>query len=356
MVMQDDRVPHATHLLRRGAYDQPGEQVYAATPAALPAMSGEVAGNRLGLARWLVDPKNPLTARVAVNRFWQMYFGTGIVRTTEDFGSQGEPPSHPALLDWLATEFIGSGWDMKRLQKTIVMSATYQQSSRVTPELLEQDPDNRLLARGPRIRLAAEMVRDQALAISGLLVEDIGGPSVKPYQPAGLWAELTGGSDYKADTGDALYRRSLYTFWKRTSPPPMMTNFDAPTREACVVRSPRTNTPLQSLNLMNDVTYLEASRKIAERMMREGGATPSERIAFAMQLVTAEPPGAQAGEILLDSYNYYRDLYASDRDAALEYLTQGESPRDETLNPSELAAYSTIASLILNLDAAVTKE
>jgi hypothetical protein len=356
MVMQDDRVPHQTHLLRRGAYDQPGEEVFAAVPAALPAMPGGSVSNRLTLARWLVDPKNPLTARVAVNRFWQMYFGMGIVRTAEDFGSQGEAPSHPALLDWLATEFVSSGWDMKQLQKTIVMSATYQQSSRVTPELLEKDPDNRLLARGPRIRLAAEMVRDQALAISGLLVDDIGGPSVKPYQPAGLWAELTGGSDYKADTGDALYRRSLYTFWKRTSPPPMMTNFDASTREACVVRTARTNTPLQSLNLMNDVTYLEASRKMAERMMLEGGASPAERISFAMQLVTAEPPSDQASEILLDSYNYYRDLFSSDQSAALEYLAQGESPRDEQLDPSELAAYSTVASLILNLDAAVTKE
>lgn len=355
MVMQDDPTPHETHLLRRGAYDQPGEEVFAATPAALPVIHGD-ANNRLTLARWLVDPKNPLTARVAVNRFWQMYFGTGIVRTTEDFGSQGEAPSHPALLDWLATEFIQSSWDMKRLQKTIVMSATYQQSSRATPELLEKDPDNRLLARGPRIRLAAEMVRDQALAISGLLVDDIGGPSVKPYQPAGLWTELTGGSDYKADTGDALYRRSIYTFWKRTSPPPMMTNFDASTREACVVRTARTNTPLQSLNLMNDVTYLEASRKMAERMVHEGGRSPAERISFAMQLVTAEPPSDQASEILLDSYNYYRDLFSSDRDAALEYLSQGESPRDEKLDPSELAAYSTVASLILNLDAAVTKE
>lgn len=356
MVMQDDSTPHKTHLLRRGVYDQPGEEVFAATPAALPAMPEGGVNNRLTLARWLVDSKNPLTARVAVNRFWQMYFGMGIVRTTEDFGSQGEAPSHPALLDWLATEFIGSGWDIKRLQKTIVMSATYQQSSRVTPELLEKDPDNRLLARGPRIRLAAEMVRDQALAASGLLVKDVGGPSVKPYQPAGLWSELTGGSDYKADTGDALYRRSLYTFWKRTSPPPMMTNFDAATREACVVRTARTNTPLQSLNLMNDVTYLEAARKIAERMMHEGGRSPAERISFAMQLVTAAPASEQASEILVDSYNYYRDLYSSDQAAALEYLKQGESPRDEKLDPSELAAYSTVASLILNLDAAVTKE
>ena len=356
MVMQDDSDPHPTYLLRRGAYDQPGEEVSAAVPAALPPLPPNAPNNRLGLARWLVDPSNPLTARVAVNRFWQMYFGTGLVGTTEDFGSQGEIPSHPALLDWLATEFVRTGWDMQEIQKTIVMSAAYQQSSRVTPELLEKDPDNRLLARGPRIRLAAEMVRDQALSVSRLLVDDIGGPSVKPYQPPGLWSELGTGADYMADEGDALYRRSLYTYWKRTSPPPMMMNFDAATRESCVVRVVRTNTPLQSLNLMNDVAYLEASRRMAERMMREGGASPEDRLSFGLQLVTARPPSTEAREILLSSLNYYRDMFGTEPGAALQYLSQGESPRDESLNPSELAAYSTVASLMLNLDAAVTKE
>jgi hypothetical protein len=356
MVMQDDAEPHPTYRLNRGAYDQPGEEVTAAVPAALPALLDGSPNNRLGLAQWLVNPGNPLTARVAVNRYWQTYFGTGLVRTTEDFGSQGELPSHPALLDWLATEYVRSGWDTKAMQKTIVMSAAYQQSSRVTPELLEKDPDNRLLARGPRIRLAAEMVRDQSLAVSQLLVSSVGGPSVKPYQPAGLWSELGTGSDYAADQGDALYRRSLYTFWKRTSPPPMMTNFDAGTRESCVVRTSRTNTPLQSLNLMNDVAYLEASRKMAERMMKEGGAMPSDRLSFGLQLVTARPPSKEAGEILLSSLNYYRDLFSGDPDAALQYLSQGDSARDESLNPSELAAYATVASLMLNLDSAVTKE
>ena len=251
-----------------------------------------------------MDPANPLTARVAVNRLWQMDFGVGLVKTVEDFGSQGEWPSNPELLDWLATEFVRNGWDMKALQKTIVMSATYRQSSKVTPELMQKDPENRLLARGPRVRLAAEMVRDNALAVSGLLVDKIGGPSVKPYQPAGLWKELSGGDDYKQDHGEALYRRSLYTFWKRTAPPPMMMSFDAAGREACVVRELRTNTPMQSLNLMNDVTFLEAARKMAERMMRNGGSTPAERIGYGFELATAHKPGERelrdsAGELRL---------------------------------------------------------
>ena len=246
--------------------------------------------NRLGFAKWLVDPANPLPARVAVNRFWQMYFGTGLVKTVEDFGSQGEWPSNPDLLDWLATEFVRTGWDMKAMQKTIVMSATYRQSSQVTPELLQKDPENRLLARGPRVRLSADVVRDQALAVSGLLVDKIGGPSVKPYQPAGLWKELTGGEDYKPDHGEGLHRRSLYTFWKRTAPPPMMMNFDGAGRETCVVREMRTNTPLQSLNLMNDVTFLEAARGLAQRMLREGGNTAEERIAYGFRLATARRP------------------------------------------------------------------
>jgi len=290
MVMQDSAVPRPTHLLVRGAYDRPGEKVEPGVPGVLPPLPVGTPNNRLGLAQWLVDRANPLTARVAVNRFWQMYFGSGLVKTVEDFGSQGEWPSNPELLDWLATEFMDRGWDMKALQKTIVSSATYRQSSVATPELLQKDPENRLLARGPRVRLSAEMVRDQALAVSGLLVEKLGGPSVKPYQPAGLWKELSGGDDYKPDHGDALHRRSLYTFWKRTAPPPMMMNFDASGRETCVVRELRTNTPLQSLNLMNDVTFLEAARKMAERMMREGGRTPAERIGYGFELATARGP------------------------------------------------------------------
>jgi len=291
-----------------------------------------------------------------VNRFWQMYFGTGLVKTVEDFGSQGEWPSHPELLDWLATEFVRVGWDVKAMQKTIVMSATYRQSSQVTPALLQKDPDNRLLARGPRIRLSADAVRDQALAISGLMVDRIGGPSVKPYQPAGLWKELAGGDDYRPDQGEGLHRRSLYTFWKRTAPPPMMMNFDGAGRETCVVREIRTNTPLQSLNLMNDVTFLEAARGLALRMLREGGATAEERIAYGFLVATARPPKPRENEVLLSSYRYYLDVFQGDPAAAAKYLTQGEAARDDKRNPSELGAYATVASMILNLDTVVTKE
>ena len=289
MVMQERPTPRDTFVLLRGAYDRPGEKVSPGLPAVLPPLPAGCPNNRLGFAKWLVDPSNPLTARVIVNRFWQMYFGMGLVKTVEDFGSQGEWPANLELLDWLATEFIRTGWDVKAMQKMIVMSATYRQSSKVTPELLQRDPENRLLARGPRFRLSAEMIRDQALAVSGLLVEKIGGPSVKPYQPAGLWKEL-GGEDYQQDTGEGLYRRSLYTFWKRTVPPPSMMNFDAAGREACTVRENRTNTPLQALDLMNDPAYVEASRVLAERMMREGGATPESRISFAFRLATARRP------------------------------------------------------------------
>jgi hypothetical protein len=350
----------------------------------LPALPKGLPNNRLGFAKWLVDGSNPLTARVAVNRFWQMLFGTGLVKTSEDFGSQGEWPSHPELLDWLATEFVRSGWDVKELLKTMVLSATYRQSSEVRPELVAKDPENRLLARGPRLRLRPEMVRDQALAVAGLLVEKVGGPSVKPYQPAGLWRELTGGADYRADRGEGLYRRSLYTFWKRTSPPPMMMNFDAAGREVCMVREGLTNTPLQALNLMNDVQFLEAARFLGQRMMREGGATADERIAFGFQLATARRPDTRESEILRSSWKYYRDLYQQPRlplppraeaaalmtgmnrevplsgetgaVAAAKYLSQGESRHDPNLDAKELAAYATVASLILNLDATVTKE
>ncbi len=277
-------VPPASRRVR-----QARRQSHAGSSRLLPPLPKGAPNNRLGFARWLVDPSNPLTARVAVNRFWQMYFGAGLVKTVEDFGSQGEWPSHPELLDWLATEFVRTGWDIKAMQKLIVTSATYRQSSKTTPELLQKDPENRLLARAPRLRLPAGAIRDQALAVSGLLVEQLGGPSVKPYQPAGLWKELSG-QDYVQDKGDKLYRRSLYTFWKRSSPPPSLMNFDAAGREACVVRETRTNTPLQALDLMNDVTYLEASRKLAERVMKERRTSAEERIALAFRLATARPP------------------------------------------------------------------
>jgi hypothetical protein len=355
MVMQERETPRETFLLLRGAYDKPGDKVTPGVPAILPSLPRGYPNNRLGFARWLIDPSNPLTARVAVNRFWQMYFGTGLVKTVEDFGSQGEWPSHPELLDWLATEFVRTGWDVKAMQKLIVTSAAYRQSSKATSELLQKDPENRLLARAPRLRLSAGVIRDQALAISGLLVEQIGGPSVKPYQPAGLWKELSG-QDYVQDKGEKLYRRSLYTFWKRSSPPPSLMNFDAAGREACVVRESRTNTPLQALDLMNDVTYLEASRKLAERVMKERRASPEERLGLAFRLATARVPTPREIRVLGEALSSYLEDYKRDPEAALKYLNQGESPRDEELDPSELAAYSALASLILNMDETITKE
>ncbi len=293
MIMQELPVPRDAFVLIRGEYDKHGEKVQPGVPAALPRLSGAKL-NRLALARWLVDPRHPLTARVAVNRFWQMYFGTGLVKTVDDFGSQGEPPSHPELLDFLATEFVRGGWNVKALQKLIVTSSTYRQSSRVSRELLQKDPENRLLARGPRFRLSAEMIRDQALFVSGLLVEKIGGPSARPYQPAGLAKEL-GADPYKQDQGENLYRRGLYTFWKRTVAPPMMINFDAPGRETCLVRETRTNTPLQALNLLNDVTFVEAARNLAQRGAAVGEDAPGRRPADPGLPAGAVPLAASAG-------------------------------------------------------------
>jgi uncharacterized protein DUF1553 len=277
------------------------------------------------------------------------------VKTVEDFGSQGEPPSHPELLDWLATEFVRTGWDVKALLKTIVTSATYRQSSQGTAELLQRDPENRLLARGPNVRLTADVVRDQALAIAGILVNKTGGSSVKPYQPAGIWKELNSSEDYVQSHGEDLYRRSLYTFWKRTVPPPTMANFDASSRESCVVRRNVTNTPLQALDLMNNTTYVEAARVVAQRMIEEGGATPEARIGFAFRLATARLPKPAERDVLVNSFNRELVTFKARPDAALKYVGLGEYPRDERLNVSELAAYTTVASLILNLSETVTK-
>jgi len=353
MVMEDSPTPRDAFILKRGAYDAHGEKVSPGVPGVLPPMKADWPNNRLGLARWLVDPSNPLTARVIVNRFWLMYFGTGIVKTVEDFGSQGERPSHPELLDWLAREFIESGWDVKALQKTIVMSATYRQSSKPTSESLQRDPDNRLLARGPRLRLGPDIIRDQALAVSGLLVNKVGGPSVKPNQPAGLWQELAGGSGYKPDTGDGLYRRSLYTYWKRTIAPPFMVNFDSPSRETCTVRETRTDTPLQALNLMNDVIFIETARKFAERMLLEGAADPLE---YGFRLALVRTPNAAEKAVLTETLDRFRKRYAADSKAALEFVSQGDAPRNPKFAPEELAPYAAVASLILNLDELVTKE
>ena len=355
MVMEEMVPRRDTFRLIRGAYDVPGEKVDPGVPAVLPPRAEGQENDRLAFARWLVQPDHPLTARVAVNRFWQMYFGTGLVKTVENFGLQGEYPSHPELLDWLATTFIDSGWDVKAMQRAIVTSATYRQSSKLTPEALEEDPENRLLARGPRLRLPAQMIRDQVLSVAGLLVDKVGGPSVRPYQPEGLWEEQSS-QDYKQSEGDDLYRRSLYTYWKRTLAPPSMLAFDSSTRETCIVRLSRTNTPLQALNLMNDVTYVEASRRLAERMLSEGGTTPDERITYAYRLATAHLPTPAAEAALLDGFHDYLDHYQADRSAALGLVDVGDSPRDETLDIAELASYTMVANLILNLDRTITKD
>ena len=355
MVMRERAAPADTFVLLRGAYDKPGEKVERGVPAALHGLPAGAGKDRLGLAKWLVDRQNPLTARVAVNRIWQMAFGVGLVKTVEDFGSQGDWPSHPELLDWLAVDFMDSGWDVKRLWKTILMSETYRQSSVVTSEQRERDPENRLLARGPRFRLAAEMVRDQALRAAGLLVEKQGGPPVKPYQPAGLWSE-NGGADYKPDRGEALYRRSLYTFWRRTSPPPFMATFDSALRESCTVREGRTNTPLQALHLMNDVQFLEAARVLAERAIREAGPDTARRLERAFALVLARAPRAAEATAMRSMLAYAQDRYRTKPKDAEALLGQGESARDRSIDPVEHAAWTTVASMILNLDAAVTKE
>ena len=357
MVMEEMPEPKPALLLKRGAYDAPGEKVSRGTPAALPPTPKEFPDNRLGFAKWLVHPSNPLTARVTVNRFWQMLFGTGLVKTTEDFGAQGEWPSHPELLDSLAVEFRESGWDVKRLLKTIATSATYRQSSKAAPALIQRDPENRLHARGPRLRLPAEMIRDQALFVSGLLVEKTGGPSVKGYQPEGLYNDLVfNETKYAQGTGAALYRRSLYTFWKRTIAPPFMLTFDAANRETCVVREQRTNTPLQALNLMNDVTFIEAARMLAQRAISEGGATPEARLRYMFRLALGRFPSTREQQILLANWRTQLDQFRADPTGAARLLSMGEKKNDPRLDANQLAAYATVASLIFNLDEFVTKE
>lgn len=348
------------YLLIRGQYDKKGDKVTPGVPAALPPLPKDATADRLGFARWLVDPSHPLTARVAVNRFWQQLFGTGIVKTAEDFGSQGQWPTHPELLDWLATEFQQSGWNVKQMIKLMVMSGSYRQASRMTPELVQRDPENLLLARGPRFRLDAEVIRDSALSMSSLLVEQIGGKSVKPYQPDGLWEAISfqgsNTQNFKRDNGDSLYRRSMYTFWKRTSPPPSLLTFDAPSRETCTVRRARTNTPLQALVLLNDTQYVEAARKLAERMMTQTGSTLGERASLAFRLATSRLPTGDELAVLLRVYQKELAEFQADREAALKLLGYGEAKRNEALDPAELAAWTMVANLVLNLDETVTKE
>jgi len=355
MVMSEKPGPAEAFVLNRGQYNQRGDKVQPGVPAVFPQPKDH-SKNRLDLARWLVNPQHPLTARVTVNRFWQMYFGFGLVKTAEDFGSQGQWPTHPELLDWLAVEFMKSGWDVKAMQKLIVMSATYQQSSHATQLQWNRDPNNRLLARGPRFRLPAEMIRDQAMRVSGLLVDTVGGPSVKPYHPPGLWKEVDYGRRqvYKQDTGDNLYRRSMYTFWKRSVPPPALQTFDAPSREACTIRRSRTNTPLQALILMNDPTYVEAARALAQKVVMEQGK-PDQRVSTLFKLVLGRKPNSQEATVLMDRLKDFQKEFTEDAPAAERFLEVGDSPRDPDVNIQEHAAWTVLASILLNLDETITK-
>lgn len=354
MVMQDLREPRPTFILDRGAYDAPTKQVYPSTPAAVMEFPDDLPKNRLGLAQWLIHPDNPLTARVAVNRYWQMMFGNGLVKTSDDFGNQGELPSHPELLDWLAIGFRESGWDVKALLKLMVTSATYQQSSVLDEESLEKDPANVWLARGPSYRMPAEMIRDNALASSGLLVREIGGRSVKPYQPEGLWKEL-GSAVYEPDTGKNLYRRGLYTIWKRTSPPPSMVSFDASDKFVCTVKRQNTNTPLQALVLLNDPQYMEASRVLAESMIKKGGPDLKKQINYGFRAMTSRKPDARELEILQEVYLQELKEYQSTPEAADSLLNIGEYERDRTLPKEQVAALTVVASILVNYDEAVYK-
>ena len=394
--MADQAIPRETRMLKRGEYDKPGDLVEAAIPISLlsPPLkttdSSEVSRlDRLDLARWLVNPGNTLTARVTVNRLWQSLFGVGLVKTAEDFGTQGEIPTHPELLDWLAVEFNGrnqqgtknendplqhqpivdhsksekipSTWNLKHILRQMVTSATYRQSSQIPDTLRQRDPDNRWLARGPRFRLPAEMIRDAALATSGLLVESLGGPSVKPYQPPGLWEELSADtvpgpfSIYVQDHGANLYRRGVYTFRRRTAPPPALAIFDSSPREACRVSLPRTNTPLQALNLMNDVAFIEAARVLAERAIREGGASAPSRLEWAVRRILSRGPSAGELDVLVEGFERRRKAYLEHPQQVEQFLALGESPRDQSIEPTELAAYAATMSVIFNVDEAVVK-
>jgi hypothetical protein len=360
LVVKERSDQRPAYLLKRGEYDQRGDPVDRNTPAFLPPLPPDASKNRLGFAQWLVAPNHPLTARVAVNRFWQQCFGAGLVKTTEDFGSQGEPPSHPELLDWLAVQFQADGWNVKQMMKRLVMSATYRQSVKITPEKLAKDPANRLLSRGPRYRLDAEVIRDQALFASGMLVERIGGPSVKPPQPAGLWEAVgyvtSNTRNFTPDAGiEKVHRRSLYTFWKRTAPPPQMSAFDAPSRESCTVRRERTDTPLQALLTMNETQYVECSRALAERTLREAASQPEARLTYLFRLVVARTPDKQELSELRAAYMDYLTTYSRDVEAAKKLIAVGESKADASLNPSELAAWTMLGNLVLNLDEVLNK-
>ncbi len=355
MIMEDMAEPRKTFILERGVYSKHGEEVTAAVPDVLPDMSPDAPRNRLGLARWLVDPQNPLTARVTVNRFWAELFGQGLVKTIENFGVQGEQASHPELLDWLAVAFVESGWDVKALVRLMVTSAAYRQSSDIDDARLAADPNNRYLSRGPRFRMPSWMIRDQALAAGGLLVPKLGGPPVKPYQPDGLWEEFSFGNiKYERDTGEDLYRRSIYTYWRRIVAPPLF--FDASTRQTCTVKGNRTNTPLHALTTLNDPCYVESARALADRLLALPGATDRDRIEEAFARIFARPAIDAEVALLLKSIHRLKSQFSADPDAATAYLSVGEYRPTTELDVVEQAAYASLCLALLNTDEALTKE
>ena len=356
MVMDTLAKPRDTMILVKGIYDDATDRkAVAAVPNMLPplqAVDGQ-RNTRLDLARWIVSADNPLTARVTVNRYWQTFFGRGLVTTPDDFGLQGAQPTHPQLLDWLAVEFIESGWNVKQIHKLIVTSDTYRQSARVTPDLLQRDPANELLARAPRYRMPSWMLRDQALAASGLLSPSIGGPPVRPYQPAGIWAEATFGKKlYQTDTGEKLYRRSIYTFWRRIIGPTMF--FDTARRQTCQVKRNLTNTPLHALTTLNDVTYVEAARVLARRAILKHESS-RDRVDWAFRVLTARAPNEAELSILTKRVDSYRELFGSEPEKATQLLSIGETPRDESLDTSEHAAYTALFNMLMNLDEGLVK-
>ena len=349
MIMRDMDAPRTARILTRGQYDAPSEEVQPGLPSVLPGITEDAPVNRLAMARWLVNGRHPLTTRVFVNRIWEQLFGTGLVKTSENLGVQSDWPSHPKLLDWLAIDFAENGWNIKQLIKTIILSETYQQDNRVDTLRLQRDPENRLLSRGPRVRLSAEAIRDQALFVSGLLNDQLGGPSIHPYQPAGLWEEVEKRGTYQQDHGNALYRRSLYITIRKTVPPPEMVIFDLPSREVCNTKRTHTNTPLQALALQNNITYVEASRKLAERVLLQSSHTEA-RIKLAFRMATQRHATATELNLLIRGYHRRLSFFKEFPDEAASFLEVGESPINPDVDRSELAAMSTVASILLNLD------
>ncbi|HAH98594.1 MAG TPA: hypothetical protein DCO70_04610, partial [Verrucomicrobiales bacterium] len=358
--MGDLAKPRKTYVLERGHYASPKkeEEIFPGVPASLPALPEGTLSKRIGLAKWIVDDDHPLTARVAVNRYWSMIFGRGLVTTVMDFGTRAALPSHPGLLDWLARDFADGGWNVKRVFKQILMSSTYRQQSVSSADQRRRDPENVYLSRAPRLRLQGEFIRDNALAVSGVLNDKIGGPSVKPYQPPRIWNEvaLNGGLFYKADNGEKLYRRSMYTYWKRSAPMPNMMAFDAPTREKCVVQRPRTNTPMQALVTLNDVQFVEAARLFAQRVIKQGGADFDSQLDYAMQMTTARSADELRRNVFRRLYDSQLKVFRDDNKRAGEFLNFGEAKRDKSLDLAEHAAWTTVASAILNLDEVITRE